>query len=308
VEGSGVLIIDKPPGITSFGVVKKIKKWLGVKKIGHGGTLDPLATGVLPIFINKATKIAQFFLDMEKTYEVTMRLGLETDTQDIEGNPLRVAKDVKVSLEALQAVVEKFKGKIKQVPPPYSAIKVGGIPLYKWTRRGFKIDVPPREVEIYDLQIKKFQPPEVEFTVTCSKGTYVRTLCADIGKKLGCGACLARLRRLQTGPFSIEKAITLEFLREAIREGRWLDYLVDINTALEHLSAITLDEQQEKRIKHGQFIFWPEKLTKPLIRGLNKEKKLIALLKPKQVKNGVQLRPVRVFISSTTPTLRKGLD
>jgi len=298
VEDAGVLIIDKPAGITSFGVVKKIKKWLRVKKIGHGGTLDPLATGVLPIFINKATKIAQFFLDMEKTYEVTMRLGLETDTQDIEGKPLRVTENIEVSLEEFLAVMEKFKGKIKQVPPPYSAIKVGGIPLYKWTRRGFKIDVPPREVEIYDLQIKKFQPPEVEFTVTCSKGTYVRTLCADIGKKLGCGACLARLRRLRTGPFSIEKAISLEFLREAVRKDRWQDYLVDINTALEHLSAITLDEQQENWVKHGRFIFWPEKLTKPLIRGLNKEKKLIALLQPKQVKNGVQLRPVRVFVTS----------
>lgn len=295
---SGVLLIDKPAGITSFGVVRKIKKWLGVKKIGHGGTLDPLATGVLPIFINKATKIAQFFLDMDKKYAVTMRLGLETDTQDIEGKVMRATEDIDVSLEAIQKEVDRFKGKIKQVPPPYSAVKVGGVPLYKWTRRGFKINCPPREVEIYELNITRFQPPEVDFEVACSKGTYIRTLCADIGKRLGCGACLARLRRLKTGPFSIDKAITLDFLREAVRTKCWEDYLMDINEALDHLEAITLDERQEEQIKQGKFILWPDKLTNKLIRGLNKENKLVAVLKPQQIKNGVQLRPVRVFLTS----------
>jgi len=298
VQISGVLLIDKPTGITSFGVVRKIKKWLGVKKIGHGGTLDPLATGVLPIFINKATKIAQFFLDMDKKYAVTMRLGLETDTQDIEGKPIRATKNIDISLEIIKKEMDKFKGRIKQIPPPYSAVKVGGVPLYKWTRRGFKIDCPPREVEIHDLTITRFQPPEVDFEVTCSKGTYIRTLCADIGKKLSCGACLARLRRLKTGPFSVDDAITLDFLREVVRAKRWEDYLIDINQALKHFEAIILDEKQEAQIKQGKLIFWSNKLTNELIRGLNKENKLVAVLRPQQVKNGVQLRPVKVFLTS----------
>ncbi|MCD6319429.1 MAG: tRNA pseudouridine(55) synthase TruB [Candidatus Desulfofervidaceae bacterium] len=298
MEVSGILLIDKPAGITSFGVVRKIKKWLRVKKIGHGGTLDPLATGVLPIFVNKATKIAQFFLDMDKKYVVTMRLGLETDTQDIEGNVVRATEDFNISLDMLKKEIGRFKGKIKQVPPPYSAVKVRGIPLYKWTRRGFKIDCPPREVEIYELNITHFQPPEVDFEVTCSKGTYIRTLCADIGKRLGCGACLARLRRLKTGPFSVDNAISLEFLHEAVKAKRWEDYLMNINQALAHLGAVVLDEKQEKQIKQGKFILWSDKLTNGLIRGLNKENELVAILRAKQIKNGVQLRPVRVFLTS----------
>ncbi len=298
MEKSGVLIVDKPYGITSFGVVKKIKKWLGVKKIGHGGTLDPLATGVLPIFINKATKIAQFFLDMDKKYDVTMKLGLETDTEDIEGKPIRITHDVDISVEEIRTTLGKFKGKIKQTPPPYSAIKVGGIPLYKWTRRGFKIDVPPREVEIYEIELKEVNLPEVNFTVTCSKGTYIRRLCADVGKKLGCGACLAKLRRLQTGPFTIEKAITLDFLKELVQQDKWQEHLLDISSALGHIEAIVLDERQEDQVRHGRFIFWPQKLTNSLIRGLNKKNELVALLKIRKTKSGIQLRPVRVFVTS----------
>jgi len=295
MEEAGIFLIDKPRGITSFEVVKRIKKWLNVKKIGHGGTLDPLATGVLPIFLNKATKIAQFFLNMDKTYMATMRLGLETETQDIEGKVTRVCKKIDVSIEELKMVMESFKGKIKQALPFYSSIKVGGMPLYKWARKGIKIECPPREVEIYELKIKSFRPPEVDFEVSCSKGTYIRTLCSDIGKKLGCGACLAYLRRLQTGPFTIEMAIPLEVLKEAVKAGKWQDYLMDLNQALASFEAIILNENQEAQIKHGRFIFWPNKLTKPLIRALNKENQLVALLQTQETQKGMQLRPVKVF-------------
>ncbi|RKX67558.1 MAG: tRNA pseudouridine(55) synthase TruB [Thermodesulfobacteriota bacterium] len=295
MEEAGIFLIDKPMGITSFEVVKKIKKWLNVKKIGHGGTLDPLATGVLPIFVNKATKIAQFFLNMDKTYDATMRLGLETETQDIEGKVTRVCKKIDVSLEELKIVMEDFQGKITQIPPFYSSLKVGGVPLYKWVRKGIKIQPAPREVEIYELNLKSFRPPEVDFEVSCSKGTYIRTLCSDIGKKLGCGACLARLRRLKTGPFTIKMAISLDVLKEAIKAGKWQDYLMDLNQALASFEAIILNEDQETQIKHGRFIFWPHKLTKPLIRALNKQSRLVALVQTQETQKGMRLHPVKVF-------------
>ena len=295
MEEAGIFLIDKPMGITSFEVVKKIKKWLNVKKIGHGGTLDPLATGVLPIFVNKATKIAQFFLNMDKTYDATMRLGLETETQDIEGKVTRVCKKIDVSIEELKTVMEYFQGKITQIPPFYSSLKVGGVPLYKWVRKGIKIQPAPREVEIYELNLKSFRPPEVDFEVSCSKGTYIRTLCSDIGKKLGCGACLARLRRLKTGPFTIKMAISLDVLKEAIKAGKWQDYLMDLNQALASFEAIILNEDQETQIKHGRFIFWPHKLTKPLIRALNKQSRLVALVQTQETQKGMRLHPVKVF-------------
>ena len=295
MEEAGIFLIDKPRGITSFEVVKKIKKWLNVKKIGHGGTLDPLATGVLPIFVNKATKIAQFFLNMDKTYDATMRLGLETETQDIEGKVTRVCKKIDVSIEELKTVMEYFQGKITQIPPFYSSLKVGGVPLYKWVRKGIKIQPAPREVEIYELNLKSFRPPEVDFEVSCSKGTYIRTLCSDIGKKLGCGACLARLRRLKTGPFTIKMAISLDVLKEAIKAGKWQDYLMDLNQALASFEAIILNEDQETQIKHGRFIFWPHKLTKPLIRALNKQSRLVALVQTQETQKGMRLHPVKVF-------------
>ncbi len=295
MEEAGIFLIDKPRGITSFEVVKKIKKWLNVKKIGHGGTLDPLATGVLPIFVNKATKIAQFFLNMDKTYDATMRLGLETETQDIEGKVTRVCKKIDVSIEELKIVMEDFQGKITQIPPFYSSLKVGGVPLYKWVRKGIKIQPAPREVEIYELNLKSFRPPEVDFEVSCSKGTYIRTLCSDIGKKLGCGACLARLRRLKTGPFTIKMAISLDVLKEAIKAGKWQDYLMDLNQALASFEAIILNEDQETQIKHGRFIFWPHKLTKPLIRALNKQSRLVALVQTQETQKGMRLHPVKVF-------------
>ena len=295
MEEAGIFLIDKPRGITSFEVVKKIKKWLNVKKIGHGGTLDPLATGVLPIFVNKATKIAQFFLNMDKTYDATMRLGLETETQDIEGKVTRVCKKIDVSIEELKIVMEDFQGKITQIPPFYSSLKVGGVPLYKWVRKGIKIQPAPREVEIYELNLKSFRPPEVDFEVSCSKGTYIRTLCSDIGKKLGCGACLTRLRRLKTGPFTIKMAISLDVLKEAIKAGKWQDYLMDLNQALASFEAIILNEDQETQIKHGRFIFWPHKLTKPLIRALNKQSRLVALVQTQETQKGMRLHPVKVF-------------
>ena len=232
---------------------------------------------------------------MDKTYDATMRLGLETETQDIEGKVTRVCKKIDVSLEELKTVMEDFQGKITQIPPSYSSLKVGGVPLYKWVRKGIKIQPAPREVEIYELNLKSFRPPEVDFEVSCSKGTYIRTLCSDIGKKLGCGACLARLRRLKTGPFTIKMAISLDVLKEAIKAGKWQDYLMDLNQALASFEAIILNEDQETQIKHGRFIFWPHKLTKPLIRALNKQSRLVALVQTQETQKGMRLHPVKVF-------------
>jgi tRNA pseudouridine55 synthase len=232
---------------------------------------------------------------MDKAYVATMYLGLETDTQDIEGEVVKVYEKVDISIEELQGVMNSFKGRITQVPPLYSAIKVNRVPLYKWVRKGIKKKCPQREIEIYELELTSFNPPKVEFSISCSKGTYVRTLCAEIGKKLGCGACLIALRRLKTGPFSVKRAISLNTLKEAIRGEIWQNYLMDLNEALIDFMAITLNDNQETQIKQGRFILWTEKLTNTLIRGLNKKGQLIALLKPHEEKGGIQLRPVRVF-------------
>lgn len=296
-EKSGILVIDKPIGITSAAVVRKIKKWLKVNKIGHGGTLDPLATGVLPIFINKATKIAQFFLDKDKSYEGSLRLGMETDTGDIEGKVIKYVEKREISHEKVKEVIKSFIGKIKQTPPVYSALKVKGVPLYKWARRGVEITPRERWVYIYSLQVTSIRWPEVNFKVICSKGTYIRALCIDIGRALGYGGCLARLRRIKAGPFTISHAITLETLREAILNGTWEKYLINLNDALSQLPAIVLTNVMEEKIKRGQFISWHKPLSSGLFRGVNKENRLLAILEPTHIwPQGVELHPIKVFL------------
>ncbi len=229
IEKSGIFVVDKPIGITSAEVVRRIKRWSRAKKVGHGGTLDPLATGVLPILINKATKIAQTFLNKDKSYEGTMLLGMETETGDIEGRVIRYTKEIDVDPERIEEVMKGFVGRIKQTPPIYSAVKVRGTPLYKLARKGIKVTPKERWVYIYSLQMISFNIPEVDFRISCSKGTYIRSLCMDIGRALGCGACLENLRRIKTGPFSISQAIPLETLRESILGGTWEKYLIDLD-------------------------------------------------------------------------------
>ena len=206
---NGLVIIDKPQGKTSHDVVRGVKKALGVLKAGHTGTLDPLATGVLPVCINEGTKLAPFFSMDTKEYRVTMLLGVKTDTQDIEGNVIASAEP-QVDVNAIEDALNRFVGKIEQIPPHYSAVKFHGKSLHKWAREGIHIDLHPRMIEIFHIDVLEVTMPYVTFNVSCSKGTYMRTLCSDVGDILGCGACLAGLRRIRSGGFFEETAVSIE--------------------------------------------------------------------------------------------------
>lgn len=205
---NGVVIIDKPADKTSHDVVSEVKKILGAKKAGHTGTLDPMATGVLPVCLNEATKLAGFLSGEDKEYLATMLLGVKTDTMDIEGKII-ARSDKIASEEEIRLLMSQMTGIKKQVPPAYSAVKYQGKPLYKWARKGIFPETPSREIEIFDMNIENIASNYVTFRVTCSKGTYIRTLCSEIGEKLGGGACLSGLRRLRSGFFTEEMAVSL---------------------------------------------------------------------------------------------------
>jgi tRNA pseudouridine55 synthase len=207
---NGIVIIDKPPGKTSHDVVKDVKKALGVRKAGHTGTLDPLATGVLPVCINEATKLAPFFNSDTKEYRVTMLLGVKTDTQDIEGNIIASAPPPQIDLDGIRRALDRFMGETEQIPPRYSAIKFRGKCLYKWAREGIPVDPNPRMIEISNIDVLEVKLPYVTFNVSCSKGTYIRSLCSDVGDVLGCGACLSELRRMRSGRFIEDIAVSLQ--------------------------------------------------------------------------------------------------
>lgn len=247
---NGVIIIDKPEGKTSHDVVEDVKKTLCAKKAGHTGTLDPLATGVLPVCINEATKLVQFFSTDSKEYRTTMLMGVETDTLDIEGN-LIARRKPDVTRCDIEEVLKCMLGKIKQKPPRYSAIKFKGKPMYKWARKGIDFDPPPRVVEVHQITLEDVKLPYVTFTVACSKGTYIRSLCADIGEKLGCGACLAGLRRIRSGAFVEKSALSLEGIH-----ARWEREILEKNIismvdALPGFSTIHVNPELADRLKMG---------------------------------------------------------
>jgi tRNA pseudouridine55 synthase len=205
-----ILNIFKPAGMTSFEVVRKIRRKLNVKKVGHCGTLDPFAEGVLIILVGKATKLAPQFTSYDKTYRCRIRLGRSTDTYDITGRVIKESETVKVTIEDIKSIIKKFKGEIRQIPPMFSAIKKAGRPLYILARQGLEIERESRIVKIYDLILESWQNPFLELTVHCSKGTYIRSLANDIGEDLGCGGCLERLARTAVGTFRMEDSLKLE--------------------------------------------------------------------------------------------------
>ena len=244
---NGIVIIDKPAGWTSQDVVSKLRGVLHTKRIGHGGTLDPMATGVLPVFVGRATRGVEFFEHAEKTYETVLRLGLTTDTEDITGTVL-TEQDAFVTDEQLEAVLENFRGEIMQVPPMYSALKVCGQKLVDLARKGKEVERKPRPVTIHELTLLSMEADGIHLRVRCSKGTYIRTLCKDIGQALGCGGCMASLRRVTAGEYTIDEAVPLVELVEAANPER---YLRSVDTMFMNYPAITLTEKQEKRCRCG---------------------------------------------------------
>jgi len=208
----GILLVDKPAGLTSHDVVHHIRKTFRIKKVGHGGTLDPMATGLLIILVGRGTRLSNEIMGTDKIYEGTLQLGITTSTEDKDGEVIGTADYSNVTGAALEAEMKKWIGDVQQTPPMVSAIKKNGVPLYKLARKGQEVERAPRWLHIFEFTLLDFAPPRARFRLRCSKGTYVRTLCADIGRALGCGAHLAELRRTQSGNFSIAKALSLHEL------------------------------------------------------------------------------------------------
>ena len=243
----GIVIIDKPAGWTSQDVTAKLRGVFQTRRIGHGGTLDPMATGVLPVFVGRATRGVEFFEHAEKTYEAVLRLGITTDTEDISGAVLE-EKSVRVSEAAITAVLEQFKGEIQQIPPMYSAIKINGQKLCDLARKGREVERKPRAVTIFALDFLGMEGQDVRLRIHCSKGTYIRTLCKDIGEKLGCGGCMAELRRVAAGSYGENEAIALADLVACDNPQQ---YLRPVDTLFTRYPAVTLTEKQALRTRNG---------------------------------------------------------
>lgn len=248
----GILVVDKPQGLTSNGVLQRAKRYLDAAKAGHTGSLDPLATGVLPICLGEATKFSQYLLDADKAYIAKARLGQVTSTGDSEGEVIQ-ERAVPESLDAerLEGILERFRGEIEQVPPMYSALKHQGRPLYELARQGVEVERKARQVTIYALRLLSLEPGTFEIEVRCSKGTYIRTLVEDIGDALGCGAHLIALRRTMAAGFTVDMAVSLEQL-EGEEPGVRESHLLPVDTALKGLPQIVLDPDHLVSILNGQ--------------------------------------------------------
>ncbi len=244
---SGIVIIDKPEGWTSQDVTARLRRVYQTRRIGHGGTLDPMATGVLPVFVDRGTRAVEFFEHAEKTYETVLRLGITTDTEDITGTVL-TQQPAAVTRQQVEQALEIFRGPILQVPPMYSALKVNGQKLYDLARKGREVERQPRPVTIHQLQLLDMAGSDVRLRVRCSKGTYIRTLCKDIGQALGCGGCMAQLRRVQAGAYTIDEAVPLQQLLESDSPEKWLR---PVDTLFADYPSVTLTANQEKRCRNG---------------------------------------------------------
>jgi tRNA pseudouridine55 synthase len=250
-EVSGVLVIDKPAGLTSHDVVAHVRRILGIRQVGHFGTLDPFATGVLPVSVGKATRFAQFYLKSRKAYEGTMRFGFSTDTYDTTGQPTSESLPVALDGENLERIFREFTGRLMQTPPPFSAKHVGGVRAYELARQRKPVSLAPVEVEIYALELLGIEKQDVRFAVECSGGTYVRSLAHDLGQKIRCGAYLANLRRTGVAEFKESQAVTLDRLAEAVKEKKIEDCLVRLEALLPEFPELLVRGRQEVSIRHG---------------------------------------------------------
>ena len=251
---SGVLNIDKDAGWTSSQAVQLVKRRTGARRVGHAGTLDPTATGVLIVCLGQAVRVSEYLMALPKVYRARVLLGITTETYDSEGRMVATAEYRDVSRTEVEGVLAGFVGDIQQLPPVYSALKVGGQPAYRLARQGKPVALKPRPARIYRADLLRFDPPLVEIEVECGKGTYIRSLAHDLGQRLGCGAHLSGLIRTKVGPFDIESAVSLAELQEAVDRGAWQDLLLPMDYGLGHLPAITLDIEDERDLRHGQAV------------------------------------------------------
>ena len=252
----GYLNVDKPSEWTSSDVVAKLRGAFNLRKrnvkIGHGGTLDPLATGVLPICIGSATRLADYMLNGNKTYQMRIRLGVATDTYDSQGDIVSESDASGVEIDDLNDVLNQFRGVFSQLPPMYSAIKKNGQPLYSIARRGGSVDREPRTVEVYELRITHWEPPDVELYVECAKGFYARSLANDIGELLGCGAHVTSLQRVRSGRFKIDQSVSLDELLHLTGEDEWTEHLLPVDFVIQEMPSVTISADQAIDFMHGR--------------------------------------------------------
>ncbi len=249
---SGILNINKPGGLSSFQVVAAVRRLTRERKVGHGGTLDPAATGVLPVFLNHATRLVEYFFDTRKAYCARIVLGATTDSYDAEGNFLTRSDPSGVTREQVEEALRSFQGEIDQIPPMHSALKHQGQRLYSLARAGIEVERAPRRIKIFDIRLVDWDPPALSIQVECGKGTYMRSIAHDLGQKLGCGAYQERLIRIEDGPFSIEDGLTLEELEAACREGYWRDLVLPMDEVLLQWQAVILNKAGQDAFLQGQ--------------------------------------------------------
>ncbi len=292
---SGVLVVDKPVGLTSHDVVQIIRRGTGIRRSGHTGTLDPRASGVLVVLLGPAVRLSEWVASSDKRYMATLRLGTATDTYDAEGRVTDQQPCPDITEAQFRALLEQFVGEIEQVPPPYSAVRVKGKRAYDLARKGQKVDLKPRKIHVYSLELLEWAPPEVVLDVHCSSGTYVRSLAHDIGRALGCGAHLVGLRRTQSGRFTLRDAVPLARLQEAFVAGDWYKYLLPAADALPDWPLVELNADEVDKVRHGHSLpsRWEGLPSDQLLRAVSDQGDLVAIMvyDPEQ---GV-LKPRKVF-------------
>lgn len=299
VEPAGLLVIDKPPGMTSHDVVAKLRRIVGMRRIGHAGTLDPMAKGVLPILVGQATRLAEYLVDWEKTYRFTMRFGVTTDTYDADGRIVAERDASGVTQPAIESVLSGFRGEIQQRPPAYSAVKRAGKPLYAYARADQAIEVEPRPVVVHEFELLRYEPPDAELRVRCGSGTYVRSLAHDIGEALGCGAHVTDITRTAVGPLRIEDALGLDTIADAAARGEWSQLLQPADAVLSDTPKAVLTQTETAAVLNGRAVRPPalirDRRDGALGRAYDWRGRFIALLRYRATE--ADWKPHKVFAS-----------
>ncbi|HSW58888.1 MAG TPA: tRNA pseudouridine(55) synthase TruB [Dehalococcoidales bacterium] len=295
----GIFNIHKSSGMTSFAVVAKTRRITGEKHIGHAGTLDPLASGVLPVCLGQATRITEYLFNETKTYRAELKLGVTTDTFDCEGKILTECDASHITRQKVEMVLADFRGAISQVPPMFSALKHQGRPLYQFARAGLEIERTARPAQIYRLEIFQWENPVFSLDIECSKGTYIRSLAQDIGRSLGCGAIMQNLVRLRVGNFTLEQSLTLEQLEKYFAEGQGEKHLHPVDTALSSFPAVIVNHEQQCSLCHGQPLpaqttSWPD--PGGVVRAYNQGGDFVGMIKFQA--DLQQWRPAKIFLKN----------
>ena len=300
---NGVLIIDKPAGLTSHDVVNRVRRILGQRSVGHLGTLDPLATGVLPLVTGSLTRLAQFYTTSQKTYEGVVRFGFATDTYDADGEPSSAAQSVNLQLHQVSALAARFRGVIEQMPPPFSAKKVHGVPAYKLARKKKEVELKPVQVEIKEFEILSVEGDRASFRARVSSGTYMRSVAHEMGGELGCGAHLESLRRTAVAEFNISDAHSVEQVQQAAQSGSVEEMFMHPRRLLPDFPAVTADEENAARIHTGRAVNLPELSQARMVKVFRAQKELIAIATRVA---GTLFHPSIVFSSEVRSAVRIG--